>query len=150
MFNCLIMRHLRIITIQLLYNISLQSCVELLLPLIDVPDLADDDKDEDDEAADNTEDPTSLNNIIVSYSITVILYLTCMMVGNITSMLRDPAMFSGKVATESNQKTGNITSGRFLNRYSIPSTFLSNTFSWSLISTLMGMDDLGSTQKELS
>ena len=60
------MRHLRIITIQLLYNISLLSCVELLLPLIDVPDLADDDKEEDDEATDNTEDPTGLDNILSS------------------------------------------------------------------------------------
>ena len=67
-----------------------------------------------------------------------------------TNMFSEPAMCSGNVATESNQKTGNITSGKFLNRYSIPSTFLSRTFSWSLISTLTGMEDFGSTQKELS
>ena len=72
------------------------------------------------------------------------------MVGSITNMLRDPAMCSGKVAVESNQKTGNITSGKFLNRYSIPSTFLNKTFSCSLISTLRGMEDFGSTQNELS
>ena len=73
-----------------------------------------------------------------------------MMVGIITSRLIDPAMCSGKVATESNQNTGNMISGRFLKRYSMPSTFLSKTLSWSLISTLTGMDDWGSTQKELS
>ena len=57
------------------------------------------------------------------------MFLTFMMVGNITSMLMDPAILSGKLPTESNQKTGNITSGRFLNRYSIPSTFLNKMFS---------------------
>ena len=72
-----------------------------------------------------------------------------MMVGSITSMFKDLAISSCTLATESNQKTGNITSGRFLKRYSIPSTFLSNTFSWSLISTFTGMEDFGSTQKEL-
>ena len=73
-----------------------------------------------------------------------------MMVGSITNMFRDPAICSGKVAVESNHITGNITSGKFLNRYSIPSTFRNKMFSWSLISTLTGMEDFGSTQNELS
>ena len=47
----------------------------------------------------------------------------------------------------SNQNTGYITSWRFLNRYSMPSTFLRSTLSWSLISTLTGIEDSGSTQK---
>ena len=73
-----------------------------------------------------------------------------MIVGSSTNMLRELAMCLGMVATESNQNTGNITSGKFLNRYSMPSTFLSNTFNCSLISTFRGIEDFGSTQNELS
>ena len=47
----------------------------------------------------------------------------------------------------SNQNTGYITSWRFLNRYSMPSTFLRRMLSWSRIVTLTGMEDSGSTQK---
>ena len=72
-----------------------------------------------------------------------------MMVGNITNIFSDPAILSGIRDTDSNQNTGNIISGRFLKRYSMPSTFLRRMLSWSLISTLRGMEDCGSTQKVL-
>ena len=52
-----------------------------------------------------------------------------------------------KFILTSNQNTGNITCGRSLNRYSMPSIFLRSTLIWSLISTLTGIEDSGSTQK---
>ena len=75
---------------------------------------------------------------------------TCMIVGSITNKFNEPAILLGRIAVESNQKTGKIISGKFLKRYSMPSIFLNMMFSWSLISTLTGMEDFGSTQNELS
>ena len=111
--------------------------------------LEEEDKEAEDNAADNTADAQGLDD---ANDMKMLLYLeyTCMIVGSSTSKLREPAMCSGMVATESNQNTGNITSGKFLNRYSMPSTFLSNTFNCSLISTFRGIEDFGSTQNELS
>ena len=107
-------------------------------------------EEDNEETSDNTEDTTGLNEVlIIKYLYKDITSLTCMMVGNITNMFSDPAILSGSRDTDSNQNTGNIISGRFLKRYSIPSTFLRRMLSWSLISTLRGMEDCGSTQKEL-
>ena len=75
---------------------------------------------------------------------------TCVIVGSITNKFSEPAMLLGRIAVESNQKTGKIISGKFLKRYSMPSIFLNMMFSWSLISTLTGIEDFGSTQNELS
>ena len=78
----------------------------------------------------------------------------CMMSGSCINILRGPAIYSGRLEVDckcqcqlsdtalvhshtSNQNTGNMTgtSGRSLNKYSIPATFLRRTFSWSRIST---------------
>ena len=63
---------------------------------------------------------------------------------------REPAISSGTAATESNHTTGNMTCWRSLNRYSMPGTLCSKMFNWSRISTLMGIEDWGSSQKKLS
>jgi hypothetical protein len=112
-------------------NIFTLSWFQLLLSHSEGSELAEEDKEVDDEAAENTADATDLQlkYYYLVFNNYFMFYITCIIVGSITSMLRELAMCSGNVATESNQKTGNITSGKFLNRYSIPSTFLSKTFS---------------------
>ena len=72
---------------------------------------------------------------------------SCMIVGSIISMLSEADISSGSSDKDSNQKTGNMTSCRSLNRYSIPSTFLSRILSCNLMSTFIGMEDIGSSQK---
>ena len=70
-----------------------------------------------------------------------------MIVGTRVSILTDPAMFSCSSDEDSNQNTGNIVSCKSLNRWSIPSTFLSRMFNWSLMFTFTGMEDRGSSQR---
>jgi hypothetical protein len=118
-----------------------------------VSKLRDEDTDENTEAAHKAADTTKLKksfnqeNLIL---LKLIVKPTLMIAGIMSNRLRGPAMVSGSAATDSNQNTGNIISGTSLNRYLIPSTLRMKTFSWSLISTLTGMDDVGSTQKLLS
>ena len=76
--------------------------------------------------------------------------LTLNMTGREMRRRREPAISSGTAATESNHMTGNMTCCRSLNKYSMPGTLCSKMFNCSLISTLMGIEDSGSNQKELS
>ena len=80
----------------------------------------------------------------------IVQSLTLNMTGREIRRRREPAISSGTAATESNHMTGNMTCCRSLNRYSMPGTLCSKMFNWSLISTLMGIEDWGSNQKELS